>query len=127
MPHTDREERLACQRRHYQNNKADYKQRAKDNSAIAKKRNAQHVLDFLRQNPCCDCGENDPIVLTFDHIEPDQKYKHVSDLVRNSASIKKIDEEIAKCEVRCCNCHARRTAEQQGWFRLLNENEPKAA
>jgi hypothetical protein len=28
-----------------------------------------------------------------------------------------INNEILKCEVRCANCHTRKTAEQFGWFK----------
>jgi hypothetical protein len=38
-------------------------------------------------------------------------------LVRGAYSWKAIEEEISKCEVRCANCHRRRTAKQFNWKR----------
>jgi hypothetical protein len=35
-------------------------------------------------------------------------------------ALKKIKEEIAKCQVLCANCHAMRTAEQFNWYAGLN-------
>ncbi|MDT0631365.1 hypothetical protein RQM47_04820 [Rubrivirga sp. S365] len=34
-------------------------------------------------------------------------------------SLAKLDAEIAKCEVRCANCHKRKTAIEQGWYASL--------
>jgi len=66
------------------------------------------VLDHLLTHPCVDCGENDPIVLDFDHVRG-KKFKNVSQMVADHASLAAIREEIAKCEVRCSNCHRRVT------------------
>jgi hypothetical protein len=40
----------------------------------------------------------------------------VSALVNGKYSWSKILEEIEKCDVRCANCHRRRTAKQLGWY-----------
>jgi hypothetical protein len=40
-----------------------------------------------------------------------------SQLVNSGYGIDVIKKEIAKCEVRCSNCHKRKTAREQGWFR----------
>jgi hypothetical protein len=32
-------------------------------------------------------------------------------------SLDRLKKEIAKCEVRCGNCHIRRTRKQMGWLR----------
>lgn len=120
MPYKDKEKRLAAQRRHYQNNKTVYKKRARRHNAIAIRRNRELVLRYLLLHPCVDCDEHDPLVLSFDHVNG-EKHNDVSTMIRNGVSQEKLQEEILKCEVRCHNCHARKTAKQQGWFKLLTE------
>jgi hypothetical protein len=39
-------------------------------------------------------------------------------MVKDHYSIARIKEEIEKCDVRCANCHTRRTAHQFGWWVL---------
>ena len=53
---------------------------------------------------CARCGYNEhPAALDFNHIDPEAKSFHVAqDATRSWA---KIEEEIAKCEVLCANCH----------------------
>ena len=67
----------------------------------------EFICNYLREHPCVDCGEADPLVLQFDHIKGN-KIRAVTSLT--SQSIKIILREIAKCEVVCANDHARRTA-----------------
>jgi transposase-like protein len=74
-----------------------------------------HVLDYLREHPCVDCGESDPVVLEFDHIG--QKTAALAALVSAGAPLTAIEAEIARCEVVCASCHRRRTAERAGWRR----------
>ena len=72
----------------------------------------QAVLSYLTQHPCIDCGESDPLVLEFDHRDPATKRAEVGTLVRRGASLQRIVEEIVLCDIRCANCHRRRTAFQ---------------
>ena len=72
------------------------------------------VLEFLKEHPCVDCGEADPLLLEFDHL--DNKSYNVSEGYQSKGySWKRLQEEIAKCEVRCVYCHRRRTARTRGW------------
>ena len=66
------------------------------------------VWDYLSVHPCVDCGESDPVVLDFDHRDPKEKYKTISQIKTYRLGIHILDAEIKKCDVRCANCHRRR-------------------
>lgn len=76
--------------------------------------NTKNIFEYLKKHSCIDCGESDPIVLEFDHIE-DKKYS--ISVMHDQFSWKTILKEIEKCEVRCANCHRRKTAKQFNWYR----------
>jgi hypothetical protein len=65
---------------------------------------------------CCRCKkikiESDPIVLEFDHIQP--KKFNLSMRARDR-KMEDVIIEIRKCEIRCANCHRRKTSKQYGW------------
>lgn len=82
------------------------------NTRRYRERNRAFVTEYFHSHPCVDCGESDPDVLEFDHIAG--KVMEVSRLLA-SASLDRLMEEIERCEVRCANCHTRRTAGQFGW------------
>lgn len=73
--------------------------------------------EYLLAHPCVDCGQSDPIVLQFDHRG--EKSSDISDLLQRSATWSEIMLEIEKCDVRCGNCHRRRTAMTRGYYRDL--------
>jgi len=75
-----------------------------------------YVIDYLMMHPCVDCGETDLIVLEFDH-QRDKKY-NIAKLITNNCSLKRLVLEIDKCQVRCANCHRRKTAGTHGSYRL---------
>jgi 5-methylcytosine-specific restriction endonuclease McrA len=78
---------------------------------------AAEVRSYLETHACVDCGETNPRLLEFDHVR-DKSYE-ISYLVRMGASKKQIAAEIEKCEVRCANCHRRKTAERGDWYRVV--------
>ena len=77
-------------------------------SKVRRQLNRDFVRGYLAQHPCVDCGEGDPIVLEFDHVR-DAKIDSVSALVANPTALNTVVAEIEKCEVRCANCHRRKT------------------
>lgn len=99
---------------HYSNNKSYYKDKATLRNQEVRTINLQFTFDYLKEHSCVDCGESDPLVLEFDHIR--DKKDAVSRLVATGCSLDRIKEEIEKCEVRCCNCHRRKTIKQLGWY-----------
>lgn len=82
------------------------------------------VHEFLLKNPCVDCGEKDPVVLDFDHVRG-EKRTGVKRMLAGTYSLESVFEEIAKCEVRCANCHRRVTARRGKFFSYLLEGEPE--
>jgi hypothetical protein len=79
--------------------------------SATKRRNVRHIWDVLERTGCIDCGERDLLVLEFDHIG--DKRSNVTVLAWGETSLQRLDAEIACCEVRCCNCHRRRTATER--------------
>lgn len=78
----------------------------------------QLVYDYLKAHPCVDCGESNPVCLEFDHVRGN-KHKAISTMITSAASIAALMAEIGKCEVRCANCHRKKTAQQQQWYNGL--------
>ncbi len=62
------------------------------------------VRRHLRRHPCVDCPVTDIRVLEFDHVRG-TKRAAVSTLVNRGSTLEIISAEIAKCDVRCANCH----------------------
>ena len=85
-----------------------------------KLRNKNFVYEYLHKNPCVNCGITDIRVLEFNHIKPG-KVADVTDLMHRGVSIRRITEEIDKCEVRCRNCHKERTWEQNNYWKEFEE------
>ena len=75
----------------------------------------KNIYDYLSTHPCVDCGETNPIVLEFDHLG--DKTDTIAHMVGMGVSLERIKKEVAKCEVRCANCHRIKTVNERGWFR----------
>jgi hypothetical protein len=106
--------RSAYGKDHYAANQQRYIDlEAKRKRARAEKR-MRFLLNLFAANPCVDCGEDDPLVLEFDHLR-DKCFDIGRELPdRNWQSILT---EIDKCDVVCANCHRRRTARRIGSVR----------
>tara|TARA_R100001463_G_scaffold50674_4_gene101148 strand:- start:723 stop:1088 length:366 start_codon:yes stop_codon:yes gene_type:complete len=104
MAYKDPKDQAAASKRHYEANKEKIIKRSRKRNIRQRDKNRIYVENIKKQSGCVDCGESNHLVLDFDHIE-DNKYKCISNMVFESYSIKSIQKEIDKCEVRCSNCH----------------------
>lgn len=101
------------------NNRAKIRSKSsiKRNGAKAHLNKEIKLVEYLSSHPCIDCGIDNLLVLQFDHIE-NNKRQDVSLLLSGGFSWKAMEEEIAKCEVVCANCHTIRTQIRNKSWRL---------
>lgn len=106
----------AYNKEHYKANRQSYKDKVRayriefGNKPTEKE---LFVYNYKCNSSCIDCGESDPVVLTFDHRDP--KVKNFTISMAKGKTLEEIRLEIEKCDIRCFNCHARRTAKQFNW------------
>ena len=106
------------QNKWWKENRQTQRVRVKANNARIVLRNRLWLVEYLSKHPCVDCNETDFIVLEFDHREQSTKTENIAVLVSYS-SLERLQEEVAKCDVRCANCHRRKTAKQFGYYSYL--------
>jgi|SRR3989344_3040148 len=103
MPWKDIRKQRAAIRRHYYANRQAYI----DKAAKRKREVRKWVNDIKESAPCLDCKKSYPYyVMDFDHIG--KKEVSINRLMED-CSYKKLEIEIAKCEIVCSNCHRERT------------------
>ena len=100
----NKEKQKEYARKHYLANKEKIIEKAKKYNSSVYERNLNYIKNYLSNNPCVDCGNNNIVVLEFDHVRGEKKY-NVSDMCRGGYSLATIQKEIDKCDVRCANCH----------------------
>ncbi len=115
QPHC-RECNRRASRAYYERNRARHLADVDDNKAAYIVRNRDLVLEHLLEHPCVDCGETDVRVLDFDHVRG-TKRREVGRMATSPFSVATLRAEIDKCDVRCVNCHGRRTRIALNWWR----------
>ena len=103
-------------KRNYWKDPDSVRSRVARNSARRRAESQRNAIEYLITHPCIDCGERDILCLQFDHMA-DKKFD-VSMMISTGVSWGRIAAEIAKCEVRCANCHALKTARERGYRKL---------
>ena len=84
-------------RLHYEKNKKYYLQKAYRRNQKIRSEIKTYIWKYLSNHSCVDCGEKDPIVLEFDHI--DAKIAAISEMYRNY-TLENVKSEIKKCQIR---------------------------
>ena len=126
MAFKDAEERRAYFREYNKN----WYRRNRERLFEKRKQHVGELKGWLRkyksQLCCTECGENHPSCLQFHHLNREDKgFTIGSDIGgRRYISRGRLEEEIAKCEVLCGNCHAlrhwRETHNFDDWREVLS-------
>jgi hypothetical protein len=107
-------------KQHYEHNKQPYLERARTREAWVTEDNQRKLAEYFSSHPCVDCSQNDVRVLEFDQVRG-KKSNDISKMMTIGCSWSTIEAEIAKCEVRCANCHRIRESKKgNSWRQLFN-------
>ncbi|GGI48053.1 hypothetical protein BCL57_002884 [Agromyces flavus] len=101
-------------RRYYAENLEKHRKAVASQVAKTRAAHLELIGEYLLSHPCVDCGEGDIRVLDFDHRQGEDKSAEVMKLAKAAYSWQRVADEIAKCDVRCRNCHAIVTYERMG-------------
>ena len=116
MPYKNKQDKRrynkAYQKKHYSENKQYYKDKAKKSKLIQRKWNREFTNRVKKMFGCVDCGESNIVVLEFDHVNG-EKVDNIANMVHRPHSINAIKKEMRKCEIRCANCHRKKTHERR--------------
>ena len=104
MPYTDQAKVRASYKRWYDRNQGVQAQRVAEQKA--KKR--AYIQSLKRKGQCVDCEEDDWRTLDFDHVSGIKEF-NISDVASEGVGWDRLHAELAKCELRCSNCHRKRT------------------
>jgi len=105
-------------RDHYQRNKAKVSKQVRARNKAVNRENHLKAIAYLSEHPCVDCGETHIATLDFDHVRGEKSF-NIAKSLNQSYSWDRIMSEIAKCDVRCSNCHRKRTAKEHGWYSYM--------
>lgn len=108
MPYKEKADVNAASKRHYEKNKGWYRER---NQRM--KQELTEKLRAFKDVPCMDCGVKYPYyVMDLDHRPGEVKLYEPARLVSSGSRVK-FEQEIAKCDVVCSNCHRQRTFDRK--------------
>ncbi len=116
MPYKDPLQQKSYQHLWYLRNKTKQIARVRLNEKKTTMEVQQKLKEYLLTHTCIDCGESDWVVLEFDHCRGKKKLA-IASMIHRNYSWKIIMKEIKKCDVRCANCHRKKTAKQRNHYR----------
>lgn len=114
MPAKDPEKRRATARAWYHRTKHLLDEgdldRRNERRIVRQRAIAAWYAEFKARLACTVCGESHPACVQLHHSDAREKEMSICDAVRRGWGRARIAREIAKCEVLCANCHAKRHA-----------------
>ncbi len=94
--------------------------KACDSSVTGSRREViqEYLYYYLKNSRGCEnCGNTNPIVLDFDHIDPATKSFNIGNSYCKPLDIVKA--EVLKCRILCANCHRIKTAKDMGYYKYI--------
>ena len=101
MPYKDPVKAAECKQRWREANR----ERHNEQSRISKAKDRDFRRELLRQFPCLCCGESDPDLIQWHHVEPEDKSFGI--IAGNSFSHEAWWNEVLKCIPVCPTCHVK--------------------
>lgn len=99
------EKQKAKRLRQYNENKQKFNLKSTESHKRLRARNREFV-NKIKDVPCTICNTKyPPLCMDFDHLPQYEKKRDISHLVLKAASLERLREEIAKCQIICANCH----------------------
>lgn len=105
-------------KKYYIANRVEQRKKIGRQNKERKNNSRLEIIKYLSNHPCVDCGNNNIIVLDFDHRDTEIKSHNICDMVAGGYVWRSIEKEIEKCDVRCANCHRVKTAYQFGNYKI---------
>ena len=103
------EERRAYDRQWYADQNSESRSKKRALTERRRRKNKEWIHEQKRKSGCIECGERDSIVLDFHHRDSSDTVTSLAEMICRGFSIKRMQEEIEKCDVVCANCHRRHT------------------
>lgn len=97
---------------HYDLHHKYYSDKARRRDLVLRHEYHEYVANYLLSHPCIRCGESNILVLEFDHVDHKTKISDIGTMSRRGMPLRKIVEEIDKCQILCANCHRIKTARE---------------
>ena len=114
MPYKDKKKQRLAQRRSYVRHKEAHTIRSNDNRAKRRIKLNEYVRALKGSSPCAECKVQYPYyVMDFDHVRG-EKSGDITVLIHEVVSLERLEEEVAKCDIVCSNCHRERTFNRIG-------------
>lgn len=111
VPEARRERSRTESRRRYHAAGERSRRYRRERTAAIRAERLPMISDIKLSRGCLDCGYNaHPAALHFDHRDPTDKSFEIAKSL--TYSLARLMAEIAKCDVRCANCHAVRTVRE---------------
>jgi len=109
MPYKNIEDHKAYQKKYQKEWYKKNKKKHIKNSSILRdkymKIGYEYINRFKTINGCAKCSECHVACLEFHHRDSAEKDFEISWAIKNGYSLKRIKQEMKKCDVLCSNCH----------------------